>query len=720
MRSTAVPLALAAFTALASARAQTPTPTPAPTPDSLARLVLQRFVAGTPEAFDSVDPDPLGRAVVRAAVDRHLTRDAGLARVLSVSADRAVLLISATVREAAAPTSVEAGGDQVNRTRRFSGLYLATRGAGGWAVARRMPLDSANAIRAQTIHVALVPGQTTTIRDTLTIDVGTPSGFAARLNTMAELHTVTVDGANTDHVFGGGILWIAASPRRGHRLVIDYAIPTPRDTAGGAPAVPSFGALHNTDAWHPFFDYDTWRDLGTLTVTATIPATYRLTTTFPQTEHVDAGLRTVVGRTAYPTSHFALMYDTDWRPVVRTIGSIRLETFTTPAFPFSTDTMAAILEREYHLLTARFGEPRGATHYFAVVEDRALGHVGFAVRINDAIVSGDHAMMLDDLAVGPSYPFAHEISHLWTMNATGLAANLLREGWATYAEATMLGATYGPAVEQAFWERNATAYFAGDRFEGKQSILGNPDNGRIHYTKGSWLLHSLDRALGDSAFDRGMRAYIARCGYGPDGYEELIAAMSRAAGRDMHAFIMPWLTEQYVPDVDAEIVGSRLVVAQRQPGAVFDLPLTVALHTASGDVTRTVHLTTRTDTIDVGTIGPITGVHVDPNHDFLLRRHWGELARFELVAPDAKKVALALSTTPPAPATRQGDRWTVTLPLPEGRYVFLWQVDGTAPSDDATIAAIRAARAGGDDPTARAGVRTVRPLQRLEDLTNAK
>jgi hypothetical protein len=80
------------------------------------------------------------------------------------------------------------------------------------------------------------------------------------------------------------------------------------------------------------------------------------------------------------------------------------------------------------------------------------------------------------------------------------------------------------------------------------------------------------------------------------------------------------------------------------------------------------------------------------------------------VAPDAKKVELTMSQAP-IPATRVGNRWTVQRALPEGRYVYLWRVDGAPPSDEAALAAIKA---GTPDSTARAGVRTVRPLERLE------
>ena len=712
MRQTAVCVALLASIGItpSHARAQ------APTPDSLARLVLHRFATGTPEAFDSVDPDPLGRAVVRTSIERHLIREPGVARVVVDGPQRAVLLLTATVRDTGSASGLETGGDQTNRVRRFSGFYEAVRSGDAWTLVRQIPFDSTNWIRAQTLHVALVPRQPVRVRDTLEITVGLPIGFAVRLNAAAQLASVLVDGRSADHEFGGGVLWIKAAPGLRRQLVLDYSIPPQRDAATTLDSVPAHGALHNTDAWHPFFNYDSGNDLAPLAVTVTIPAAYRLTTTVPQTETVRDGVRTVHGQSSYPQFLLGLIYDRDWRPATRTLGAIRLETFTTPTFPYSIDTMGTALAREYELLTSRFGEPRGFTRYFAVVEDRQLHGAGFTVRINDAVVAGDHAAMMDEPTLGPSDVFAHEVSHAWTMNATGLAANMLREGWARYSESVMLGAVYGPPVAQRFWERMATSYFAGGRFEGKQSILGDPDNGNVHYTKGSWIFHMLNRTLGDSVFDRGMREFIARCGYGPDGYEQLIAAMSHASGRDMTGFIMPWLTERYVPDVDARIDGSHLIVTQQQPGAVFDLPLTISLLTPSGETRRAVHLTTRADTVDVADLGAVSQARVDPNHDFLMRRHYGELARFELVAPDAKTVALALSTTAPAPATRDGDRWVVTLPLAEGRYVYLWQVDGKAPSDDATLAAVRA---GGTDPNARAGVRIVRPLQRLED-TNAK
>jgi len=471
----------------------------------------------------------------------------------------------------------------------LSGLYEARRSGASWMLVRQLPFDTLNDIRAQVLHVDIEPGRVSRIVDTLTIDAGSPYGFATRLNNATQLHLVRLDGKAVPYALGGGVLWIDTRGRKPGRsqLVLAYSIPaeheakaTRGDSANVKPAtspdtLPAYGAMNNTDAWHPFFNYDSGNDFSQLTVTATIPAQYRLTTSVPQTESVKNGIRTVHGTSIHPQFLLALLYDRAWTPVTQQVndGEFTLETFFAPSFPFSPDTIAKTAGFVYHVLVPRFGEPQAPSRYLAVVEDRQLGHSGWQVRMNNAVISGDSATMLDEPALGPSFAFAHEVAHGWTMNSSGLAANFLQEGWATFCESLVLGAAYGPDMERAFWERMRTSYVTGlDRagflggFEGKQSILDNPDNGRIHYSKGSWILHELDYVLGDSTFDRGMRAFISTNGEGPHGYPEFIADMSTAARRDLTSFVMPWLTSKYIPDVEATVDGNRLIVTQRQPG----------------------------------------------------------------------------------------------------------------------------------------------------------
>lgn len=712
----------------------------APSPDSLAHLVMARFASATPDGFDSIYVDPLGRDVVRTAVQQRSLRRGDLQRVIWQGPTRAVLLLAGVffpARERPMPLDAAAGSDETNRVRRFSGLYEATKTNDTWLLGRQLPLDTLNYIRRQTVHANITPGQGLEVTDTLTLDIGSPYGFVARFSSTAQVASMALDGKPVASAFGGGVFWLDAKPKRGAELVMRYSLvesrltgaTAPRDSASTAArdSVPAFGAYHNTDAWLPFFNYDSGNSFAHLTATVTIPTAYHLTTSVPQTESVTNGVRTVVARSMHPQFLLALAYDRDWRVESSTIttsfGPVRVETFLTPDFRFTHDSLAKVVQRVYDVLASRFGEPQAPTRYVAMVSNRALGRGGFSVRMNNLVVGGSGATRLDDPVLGPSYVLAHETSHGWTMNASGLAANMLQEGWATFAEGTVLGAVYGKDVERAFWERQRTGYMSGlDRsglagFEGRQSILGNPDNGRIHYFKGSWVLRSLERALGSATFDRGMRDYIAiRRDGRAAGYQEFIGSMSRAEGRDLTPFVMPWLEGKFIPDVEARVDGQRVIVTQSQPDRVFDLPLDLVLTTASGTtVRRAVHLTHRADTLRVADLGTVTDVRVDPDHYFLLQRHFGEVVRFELPAssvPDAKVVELTGNFVgKPVPATRSRDVWLVELPLSEGRYIWQWRVDGAVSNDEATMTAVR----GPSDPNARSGIRVVRGMVRLPE-----
>jgi hypothetical protein len=154
-------------------------------------------------------------------------------------------------------------------------------------------------------------------------------------------------------------------------------------------------------------------------------------------------------------------------------------------------------------------------------------------------------------------------------------------------------------------------------------------------------------------------------------------------------------------------------VSQDQPGELFDLPkLEIELTTASGAVRKTIHLVHRADTLLLRGVSAVSEARVDPDHDFLIQRHWGEpVVRFELpVSAPSALGATAVSLNgnflrAPVPATKSGDVWVVELPMTEGRYTWLWQVTGGPVGHDAS---------GATDPTLT-GVRIVKPLQRIDN-----
>ena len=675
----------------------------AASPESLAVVVMRTFASGTPAEFAAIFPDSAGRVFMRSRAPKK----SELASVIWRDQGRAVLLLAGTTRGGG-------GGSQTNNARHFSGFYGAAESGGLWKVTHKIPFDSANYIRAQALSVDIVPGRGITVVDTLTVDIGAPHGFAFRINNDVKFTSIRLDGEPARYQFGGGVVWIPGAKRTGAKLILEYALDS--ESAAGATPAPVFGAFHNTDMWHPAFDYISANHLAQISITARIPAEYHLTTTVPQTVTVHDGVRTVRGTSMHHAFLLALIFDRDWQPRTTDFGTFRFESFTTPAFRHPHDTLAARTKHVYDILTSRFGEPQFPSRYLSAVENRALGASGgFRVRMNNAAISAGGGGA--SLGSENGQIFAHETGHAWTMNSSGRASNFLHEAWAKFVESLVLRDLFGEKAEADYWELQRTSYMVGnDRggwsggFEGQQSILGDFDNGRIHYMKGSWILHAGNWVMGDSAFDLGMRYYIDGMGTTAGGYEELVTAWSKAAGHSMESFVMPWLTSKYIPDVDARAEGDRLIVTQRQPGENFDLPrLEIELTTRSGKVIRTIHLRNRADTLTIGDIGPVREIRVDPNHRFLMHRHWGEVVRYELPVsklPGAQSVQLVASFLRQGvtlPAARVGDSWVVEVPLSEGRYIHVWTAGNAGGAG------------GGATNPELTGTRDVRPVRRLEN-----
>ena len=686
------------------AQQQASTQTQSTTPQELAALVLEKFASGTPGEFRALVPDPAAQAVVQRAVRQKAERKANLGRVIWQGADRAVLLLTGTV-------VASNSGEETTSSREFSGLYEAARAGGVWKITRRVPIDQDNRILSQSVQCTIVPGEKINVQDRLAISVGGLYGFAVRLNDRARLLSVKFDDKPAKYELGGGVLWLNTPSTPHAELSLDYILAEESHNENAGPAraasnsAPAYGEFLNVDVWMPLFDFDSANDTAPLSITARIPKAYYVTTSIPQTETVKDGMRIVTGRTDEPEFTLTLIFDRDWHPTTTKVGGIEFGTFLTSSYHWTPAALEAVLRKEYELLDPRFGLPQ--SHYLAVVEERGIGESGFRYRANDLVVSGAGGGKVllspqDSAASEPNAPFPHEVSHGWTMQATGPAASTLREGWATYCEWLFIGNEYGDDVERDIWETAHNYYLLGGH-DGVRSILGNPGNGSIHYVKGAWIFHMLEEVMGQSRFDQGMREYVEIPRDQPAGYEQFIAAMSHAEGLDMTSFVMPWLRGEYIPDIDARVDGTNVILTQAQPDEVFDLPLDLALTASSGEtVERTVHLTERTQTLNVDDLGAVTNVRVDPHHEFLLQRHFGETVHFELRAPDAKAVALSGNfTLRPVVATKNGGIWSLDLPMSEGRYSWAWQVDGK------TVDRQYNGQQG-------SGVRVVQPRERLQ------
>src|SRR5262249_41157576 len=76
----------------------------------------------------------------------------------------------------------------------------------------------------------------------------------------------------------------------------------------------------------------------------------------------------------------------------------------------------------------------------------------------------------------------------------------------------------------------------------------------ITYTKGASLLAMFERWLGPETFQRGVRQYIAAHRFGNATVDDLLAALTDAAGKDVATPFRTFLQQPGVPLVEAKLV----------------------------------------------------------------------------------------------------------------------------------------------------------------------
>ena len=159
------------------------------------------------------------------------------------------------------------------------------------------------------------------------------NGFAARLNHRANLRLVRAGAREVRHQFGGGLLWVDL-PEGEAELTIAFSLEVehaPRDPNSGC-FTENFGHIRNQYFWHPMFGFNSTGDQADFQLLVRIPKEYSLTTSLPQTEHIEGTERVVEARSVQHTFALTLAYDREWKVLNEKAGDVRLELFVTPAF----------------------------------------------------------------------------------------------------------------------------------------------------------------------------------------------------------------------------------------------------------------------------------------------------------------------------------------------------------------------------------------------------
>jgi aminopeptidase N len=151
--------------------------------------------------------------------------------------------------------------------------------------------------------------------------------------------------------------------------------------------------------------------------------------------------------------------------------------------------------------------------------------------------------MLDERTV------VHEMSHSWFGNYVALdnwGDTWRNEGIATYMEVLWLARDDPAEIEPLIAEIEKEVAERGQDYP-----LDQPPRERIlsfdSYNRGALMVHALHQELGDDAFFQGLRTYLARNGGQSVGDDAFTMAMEEAAGRDLDAFWVQWLSQPPQP-----------------------------------------------------------------------------------------------------------------------------------------------------------------------------
>ncbi len=170
----------------------------------------------------------------------------------------------------------------------------------------------------------------------------------------------------------------------------------------------------------------------------------------------------------------------------------------------------------------------------------------------------------------------HELSHQWFGNLVTMKwwdDLWLNESFANVMEYVGVDALFPDwHVFNSFTAGEGLSAFRRDSIAGVQSIkteVKHPDeistlfDPSIVYAKGGRLINMLRTYIGDDDFRKGLKAYFDKHAYGNTTGDDLWAALSQASGKDVGAFMDPWLKQSGFPLLRVDQNDGSVTVEQR-------------------------------------------------------------------------------------------------------------------------------------------------------------
>ena len=528
-------------------------------------------------------------------------------------------------------------------------------------------------------------------RCTITFDLLDPPPAALRLDLTSALTVSSVlrDGAPAPFTHEGDSLTVALDGPAG-TVTVDYSGRPPRhgpmwsglmmrQHGDEQPAVGNVSQPYSSHSWFPCKDHPA--DKATLSFSVTVPdtltvvATGRLLATVP----LDGNRLTWRWRTDHQVATYLVgVAASDYESWYEDCDGVPLGFH---VFAEDREAIADAFTPTCEMMRW-LGELAGPYPFADEKYHQAQIPWGGAMENQTVSVMGTASMYLPTRSA--RLVVVHELSHHWFGDALtpSLWRDLwLNEGLARYVECLWLEHDEGPEAYLEYLHLlRPDDLFVGD------GLLGDPDPvlpNLLVYDKGAWVIHMLRRYLGDTVFFEALAQHGEQ--RGQVDLDSFASAWTASTGRDVDAFLAPWLDTEDLPELGVRWRG-RLVEVVQQSGADFRLSVPLRVHAGMEVVDLDVRLEGPVSGVEVSTSASIDSVSIDPEGQLLLRTTTTPAPRLLAVQPrpnparDVVRLGFTLAAVDVVTArvydlrgrlVRQVDLGV----LPEGDGIWEWDAD---------------------------------------------
>ncbi len=202
---------------------------------------------------------------------------------------------------------------------------------------------------------------------------------------------------------------------------------------------------------------------------------------------------------------------------------------------------------------------------------------------------------------------AHEIAHQWFgdwLTPEDWQHLWLSEGFATYFGMQFFEFADGTQAFHDLLKNRRKRYLSARSLHEKPILARKPENlmhllNANNYTKAGWVLHMLRSEMGDSAFWRGIKSYVAEFQGRNVSSADFQRTMQQYSPVPLGRFFQQWIAGAGIPEL---LISTRwqkkekrlqIEVVQEQKTPLMQLPLQLAVHSEGRSTLHELQLTER-------------------------------------------------------------------------------------------------------------------------------